>query len=152
MSDVRRAQRVAFWIGMAWLAGVAPVAAGVPTYSTFNLYARMNFAFNPGGAYEVPGSWFFSGETIGLNDGGDVIFRLSVTSGDFHALWVSTSTNTDHIAYQSPNGSSISTATINNAGFVAFEQPFSAANGIYRYDPMTTMTTLFTNRPLGASS
>jgi hypothetical protein len=133
------------------IAPAGAVAGSTPTYSSYTLHARTNFAFNPGGVYQVPGSWFFSGETIALNDGGDVAFRLSVTSGDFYALWVSTSTNLNHIAYQSPTGSTIGTPTINNAGLVGFEQSFSAANGIYRYDPVTTMTTIFTNRPLGAS-
>lgn len=127
------------------------VAGSTPTYETYTLHARTNFAFNPGGSYQVPGSWFFSGETIALNDGGDVAFRLSVTSGDFYALWVSTSANANRIAYQSPTGSSIGTPSINNSGMVGFEQSFSAANGIYRYDPVSTLTTLFTNRPLGAS-
>lgn len=130
--------------------GVA-LGGGTPTYDSYTLHARTNFASNPSGAYQVPGSWFFSGETIGLNDAGDVAFRLSVTSGDFAALWLSTSANPNHIAYQSPSGSTISTPTINNSGLVGFEQQFSAANGVYRYDPVTTMTTLFTNRPLGAS-
>lgn len=153
MRDVLRERRWALGVASALVSAACAgaLAGGTPTYSTYTLHARTNFAFNPGGAYQVPGSWFFSGETIALNDGGDVAFRLSVTSGDFYALWVSTSTNLNHIAYQSPTGSSIGTPTINNAGFVGFEQQFSAANGIYRYDPVTALTTLFTNRPLGAS-
>ena len=58
------------------------LAAAVPTYSTFVLYARTNFGSNPGGVFNVPGSWFFSGEDIKVNDGAVTVNGAKVVKAD----------------------------------------------------------------------
>ncbi|MBL8746518.1 MAG: hypothetical protein JNK58_09205 [Phycisphaerae bacterium] len=150
MTLVGRAARIAsFAVSLTWSA--LPAFATLPTSYTYQLQVRSNFAQNPGGAFNIPGSWFFnSNDAPGLNDQDQVSTRITVTSGDFHALWFGGG-GTGAVVHQGPLGSFFSATSLNNSGEVVFEQSLSAANGVYRYRSATGITSLFTNRPLGAS-
>lgn len=126
--------------------------ATLPDSFTYQIQVRNNFAANPGGSFNIPGSWFFgSNDAPGLNDMNQVSTRITVTSGDFHALWFG-GNGTGGVVHQGPTGGFFSATSMNNLAEVVFEQSLSAANGIYRYTHSTGMTAIFTNRPLGAST
>lgn len=137
------------------LAGAANAAAGVPTYAQFDLYARTNFAANPGGAFRLPGNYFFSGENIALNDHRQVSFHLSVTTGDFHSVWFGEPNEFDgingSIVYDSPDDAFLSNTTINNQGVVVWEEADSTTDGVYAYNSNTGVAAFLMNRPLGCS-
>lgn len=137
-----------------------PAAGAVPTYSGFQMVARTNFASNPGGSFNVPGSWFFSGEDIRINNHRDVAFRLSVTSGTFQSVWagkvVGTGpTGVGGVVYSSnpADDASVSRVSINNLGRIIWEQNFTGGTpGLYFYDPVGPTSGLLTTRPFGTSS
>ena len=137
-----------------------PATGAVPTYSGFQMVARTNFASNPGGSFNVPGSWFFSGEDIRINNHRDVAFRLSVTSGTFQSVWagkvVGTGpTGVGGVVYSSnpADDASVSRVSINNLGRIIWEQNFTGGTpGLYFYDPVGPTSGLLTTRPFGTSS
>lgn len=135
-------------VGLMLAAGAA--SAALPQSFTYQTQARMNFASNPGGAFNVPGSWFFSGENIAINDLNNISFHISVTSGDFHAVWFG-GNGAGSVVHQGPNGSFFGQTSLNNSNDVVWERQFASPNGVYRYQNSTGLTALFTNRPLGAS-
>jgi len=123
--------------------------AGAPGY-TFQIQARTNFASNPGGSFNVPGNWFFSGEDIQLNDARQVSFHLSVTSGDFQSVWFGAN-GTGSVVYNSGTGGFLSQTSLNNVGRVIWAETFVAVPGIYRYDSGDNSSAFFTNKPLGST-
>ncbi len=132
----------------------------VPTYSGFQMLARTNFASNPGGAFNVPGSWFFSGEDIRINKARQVAFRLTVTSGTFMSVWAGQvvpgggPTGTGAVVYSSnpADDASVSRVSINNLGRIIWEQNFTAGTpGLYFHD-IGGPSGLLTTRPFGTSS
>lgn len=137
------------------LAGAAQVLAGVPTYTDYDLYARTNFASNPGGAFNIPGNYFFSGENIALNDARQVSFHTGVTTGNFASVWFGKPNEfgipTGGIVYDSPAGAFLSNTTLNNFGVVVWEEADSTTNGVYSYDAGTGTSGFLMNRPLGCS-
>lgn len=135
--------------------------AAIPTYSGFQMVARTNFASNPGGAFNVPGSWFFSGEDIRINNNRDVAFRLSVTSGTFQSVWAGKvvagggPTGVGGVVYSSNPADDcfISRVSINNRGRIVWEQNFSSGvPGLYFHDIGPATSGLLTTRPFGTSS
>lgn len=139
-------------IGLAAIVGVCgSAAAELPVSYTYQIQLRSNFASNPGGSFNIPGSWFHnSNDAPALNNSNQVANRISVTSGDFHALWFGGG-GVGGVVHQGPTGSFFSAASLNDTAQAVFEQQFTAANGIYRYQNSSGMTAIFTNRPLGAS-
>jgi hypothetical protein len=132
------------------LAGLAH--AVLPTSFTYQLQVRSNFASNPGGSFNIPGSWFIdSNNAPGLNDNNQLAHKIGVTSGDFHALWFGAN-GTGGVVHQGPDGSFFSAVTVNNSGDVVFEQRLTSQDGLYRYRNSTGLTAFLTNRPLGATS
>jgi hypothetical protein len=143
------------------LAATTPALAAVPTYSGFQMVARTNFASNPGASFNVPGSWFFSGEDIRLNNNRDVAFRLSVTSGTFQSVWVGKvvagggPTGAGGVVYSSnpADDAFLSRVSINNLGRVIWEQNLTGGvAGLYFYDIGPATSGLLTTRPFGTSS
>ncbi len=144
---------------LAALSGSA-FAGGVPAYSGFQMLARTNFASNPGGSFNVPGSWFFSGEDIRINNIRDVAFRLNVTSGTFQSVWagkvVGTGpTGVGGVVYSSnpADDAFISRVSINNIGRIIWEENFTGGTpGVYFHDIIPATSGLLTTRPFGTSS
>ncbi|MDX2114574.1 MAG: hypothetical protein SFZ24_02990 [Planctomycetota bacterium] len=141
----------------AGLAATLAVSAGsaaradLPLSYSYQLQARSNFASNPGGAFNLPGSWFYgSNDPPALNDSGRVAVRVTVTSGDFHALWTGAS-GAGSVVHQGPEGSFFSGVSINAAGDVVYEQSLTAQNGVYKYTRASGLTAFLTNRPLGST-
>jgi hypothetical protein len=136
------------WIGAGGgMAGAAP-----PIYVGFQLQARTNFGVNPGGSYNVPPNYFFSGEDIKVNDARQVSFHLSVTGGNaFQSVWFGQN-GAGGIVYNSANDAFLSQTSLNNFGRVVWETTFSPQNGIYFYDHPSMTSGFLTNRPLGATS
>jgi hypothetical protein len=131
---------------------LAPVAAngGVPAYEEFQIQARSNFNQTIG-TYNLPASAFFSGPTIQLNDVLDVSFHLTVNpGGDSDSLWFGRNGG-GQIVLLGPDGAFWSNPTLNNNGFIVWEQSLSAQNGLFFYDSATAASGILTNRPLGAS-
>ena len=137
------------------LAGAANTLAGVPTYSQFDLYARTNFAANPGGAYKLPGNYFFSGENIAINDARQVAFHLSVTTGLFASVWFGEPNEFDipdgSIVYNSADDAFLSNVTLNNNGIAVWEEAFVTTEGVYSYNANTNTAGFLMNRPLGCT-
>jgi len=132
--------------------GVVPLAAegGVPAYEEFQIQARSNFNQTIG-TFNLPPSAFFSNLTVQLNDVLDVSFHLTVNpGGDSDSLWFGRN-GTGQIVLVGPDGASWSNPTLNNHGYVVWEQNFSAQNGLYFYNHATAASGILTNRPLGAS-
>lgn len=133
----------------------APASAELPVSYSPLIYARQNFAANPGGAYNIPGGWFNSGETPALNDLGQVTFRLSVTSGLFQSIWFGEpnmmGTVTGAPVYNSVNDAFLSATSLNNQSRCVWETQFTSQNGVYQYQRSTMTGGFFFNRPLGAS-
>lgn len=136
------------------------VGAALPVHTGFQLVARTNFASNPGGSFNVPGSWFFSGEDIRLNDARQVAFHLSVTGGTFQSVWFGQAagagaTGTGGIVYSSNPGDDafLSRVGLNNSGRVVWEQTLTGGvPGLYFYNHPTTSSGLLTTQPFGTSS
>lgn len=135
-------------------------SAAVPTYSGFQMLARTNFASNPGGAFNVPGSWFFSGEDIRLNDNRQVAFHLGVTSGTFQSVWFGQvtgagPTGSGSVVYSSnpADDAFLSRVGLNNLGRAVWEQNFTGGvPGLYFYNHPTVTSGLLTTQPFGTSS
>lgn len=132
------------------IAAATVAYGGLPHYAGFQLQARTNFASNPGGAYNVPGTYFFSGEDIRVNDARQVSFHLSVTSGDFQSVWFGQN-GVGGIVYNSANDAFLGQTSLNNAGKVVWEQTFLPPNGLYFYDRPSMTNGFLTSRPLGAT-
>src|SRR5262245_41996792 len=78
-----------------------------PTYTQYQIQARTNFAVNPGGAYNIPADYFFSGEDIKVNDVRQVSFHISVAgSNDFQSVWFGQN-GAGGIVYNSESGASL---------------------------------------------
>jgi hypothetical protein len=136
---------------LAALSITAAAGAELPIGFTYQIQVRNNFASNPGGSFNIPGSWFFdSNSTPALSNNNKVAQKIGVTDGDYHALWVG-GDGVGGVVHSGPTGSFFSAPSINNAGDVVFEQQFTAANGIYRYRQSTGLTSILTTRPLGAT-
>lgn len=151
-------QRTTTTLALALLSATAAQAA-VPNYSGFQMVARTNFASNPGASFNVPGSWFFSGEDIRINDSRKVAFRLTVTSGTFQSVWTGAvvgngPTGVGGVVYSSnPNDdASVSRVSINNLGRIVWEQTFGGTVGLYYHDIIPASSGLLTTRPFGSSS
>lgn len=152
--------RVLSSAALAALFGAAHAPAAIPTYSGFQMVARTNFASNPGGSFNVPGSWFFSGEDIRVSNNRDVAFRLSVTSGTFQSVWAGKvlgtgPTGVGGVVYSSnpADDASVSRVSINNIGRIVWEQTFtSGVAGLYYHDLIPASSGLLTTRPFGTSS
>lgn len=161
MKNLNRVRAVSIAVAAGVLASIADVSlAAVPTYSGFQLVARTNFASNPGGSFNVPGSWFFSGEDIKVNDNRQVAFRLSVTSGTFQSVWFGQvtgagPTGTGTVVYSSnpSDDAFLSRVSLNNFGRVVWEQNFTGGvPGLYFYNHPTATSGLLTTRPFGTGS
>ncbi|MFM9957344.1 MAG: choice-of-anchor tandem repeat NxxGxxAF-containing protein [Phycisphaerales bacterium] len=148
-------------IAALFLLTAASAQAQVPAYSGFQMLARTNFASNPGGAFNVPGSWFFSGEDIRINNSRQVAFRLNVTSGSFMSVWLGAvvpgggPTGTGTVVYSSnpADDAFISRVSINNIGRIIWEQNFTGGTpGLYFHDIIPGTSGLLTTRPFGTSS
>ncbi|MGP1346432.1 MAG: DUF7453 family protein [Phycisphaerales bacterium] len=124
--------------------------AGVPDYE-FVLQARTNFAVNPGGSFNIPTGYFFSGENIAINNAGQVAFRLSVTPGDFQSVWYGDE-STGGLVYNSPNGASLTGVSLNDNGRVVWGASFLTTPGIYTYDAGTGSSGFYTNQPFGVTT
>lgn len=134
------------------LALASSAHAVLPDSYTYQLQVRSNFAANPGGSFNIPGSWFIdSNNAPGLNDSNQLAHKIGVTSGDFHALWFGTN-GVGGVVHQGATGAFLSAVTVNNAADVITEQRLSSQDGLYRYRNSTGLTSFFTNRPLGATS
>lgn len=128
----------------------AACLGALPHYVGYQLQARTNFAFNPGGSYNVPGTYFFSGEDIRVNNSRQVSFHLSVTTGDFQSVWFGQN-GAGGIVYNSANDAFLGQTSLNNAGKVVWEQTFLPPNGLYFYDHTSMTSGFLTSRPLGAT-
>ncbi len=141
--------------GVLLLMACAGAAAGVPTYTEYDLYARTNFAANPGGAFNLPGNYFFSGENIAVNDSRQVSFHMGVTTGLFQSVWFGEPDGVGGvdggIVYNSVDDAFLSNTTINSSGVVVWEEAFSTTDGVYSFNPATMSAGFLMNRPLGCS-
>lgn len=135
----------------ALAAWAAQVRGAVPNYTVFQIQARTNFGVNPGGAYNVPPDYFFSGEDIRVNDQRQVAFRLTVTPGLFKSIWFGRA-GVGGIVYNTVDDAFIGSVALNQLGRVVWETTFTAQNGLYFYDQPSMTSGFLTNRPLGASS
>src|SRR5215210_7526201 len=107
MARTRKTFGVMAALGAGLIPGAGALAA-LPSYPSHQIQARTNFAGNPGGAFNVPGGYFFSGEDIQLNDSGQVAFKLGVTNGNpFMSLWFGQG-GSGGIVYNSPGGAFLS--------------------------------------------
>lgn len=131
--------------------GAAGAFGGVPTYTAFQIQARTNFGVNPGGSFNVPPNWFFSGEDIQVNNAREVAFHLSVTSGDFHALWFG-GDGTGMTVRNTEIGGFMSQTSLNNNGLVVWTESFVTTPGVYFYNSDNGMNGFYTNQPFGATS
>ncbi len=127
-----------------------PARATLPNYVGYQIQARTNFASNPGGSYNVPGTYFFSGEDIRVNNSRQVSFHLGVTTGDFQSVWFGQN-GVGGIVYNSANDAFLGQTSLNNLGKVVWEQTFLSPNGLYFYDQPSNSSGFLTSRPLGAT-
>lgn len=132
------------------LATAGSAFADAPTY-TLQIQARANFAQNPGGSFNIPGSWFFSNEDIQLNDSREVSLKLGVTSGLFQSIWVGQN-GAGSVVFNSVDDAFLSTTSINNHGRVVWPQTFAGTPGIYFYNRPTNTSGFQTSQPLGTST
>jgi hypothetical protein len=138
-------------VAAAALVGLAGTAiAALPDYD-FQIYARTNFAVNPGGALNLPPNYFFSGEDIAINDHRNIAFRLTVTTGKHKAVWYGNPEN-GGLAYFSEDDASLSAVSINNSNMVVWAESFNSAPGVYYLDPETFSSGFLTNQPLGVTT
>jgi len=125
-------------------------SATLPVFVGYQIQARTNFASNPGGAYNLPGTYFFSGEDIRVNDARQVSFHLSVTTGAFQSVWFGQN-GVGGIVYDSADDAFLGQTSLNNLGKVVWEQTFLPPNGLYFYDHPSASSGFLTSRPLGAT-
>ncbi|HVZ94644.1 MAG TPA: choice-of-anchor tandem repeat NxxGxxAF-containing protein [Phycisphaerales bacterium] len=130
--------------------------AEMPASYSHLIYARQNFAANPGGAYNLPGNYFNSGDTPALNDLGQVTFKLSVTTGAFQSIWfgepnMGGTAAVGGIVYNSANDAFLGSTSLNEQSRCVWDTTFTSQNGVYLYTRSSGVGGFFFNRPLGAS-
>ena len=140
---------VRFAIPVATAALAATTCADLPTYP-LELQARTNFATNPGGAFNIPGNYFFNSEDIRINNLRKVAFHLSATPGAFQSVWYGNAAS-GGIVYNSANDAFLSRTSVNNNERVIWEETFVTTDGLYFYDDTTAMSGFLTSRPFGTS-
>ncbi len=135
-------------VSLAVGVGLAPPAAAVPpSYATFELAARANFA----GAFRLPDSAFFANTTPRLNAGGDIAFDLEVLpSSTSQGVWLG-STSGGSIVHTTVADAFVLSVGLNDLGEVVWDEAFSSPDGLYRYLPGVGAGFL-TNVPFGATS
>lgn len=138
-------------IAAATLLSVTGAAlAALPDYE-FQIYARTNFVLNPGGSFNIPGGYFFSGEDIAINDHRNISFRLSVTPGEYKAVWFGDH-ETGQLVYFTEDGAFTSSTSLNNDNRVVWSESFNTTPGIYTYQPEEGFGYFYTNQPLGVTT
>lgn len=111
-------------------------AQGVPTYSMYELQART------GSGYNLPFGSAFTNGTTDINNNAAVTFRL-ISVGTSGSSGVFTGEEgVGDVVYVLPNLRLSSDTSINSAGEIVFEQwDFGVTDGLFKYDPVTGMTT-----------
>ncbi|MEM6453487.1 MAG: hypothetical protein AAF772_00195 [Acidobacteriota bacterium] len=103
--------------------------------------------------FNVPAGASANSATPAIATGGQVAVKLVIAPGEpGQGVWAGPGDGTGAIVHGAPVDAVISDVTINPSGAIVFAQIFSAANGLYRYDPLTGVTAILTTQPLGASS
>jgi len=133
----------------------AGVRAGVPSYSNFQLQARTNLIVNDNGFNLPPGSSFNS-ITAHIDDQARVSFPVQVVpvgGSSAPGIWFG-SGGLGALVYTGPVDALISSETHHNAaGTIVFSlSDTGGADGIYRYEPLTTLATRVSTSPLFPNS
>ncbi len=145
-----RALRAGLFAGLLAASFAPIVRGGVPVYTQYQLQARANFS----GAFNLPNGAFFANNTPQISDAGRVAFHLSVLPPPNElkkGIWFG-GNGSGSIVHMAADDAFVSGATLNNNERVAWEQTFSAQNGLWVYTHSTMTAVRQTTLPIGASN
>jgi hypothetical protein len=137
---------------VAAVATPAPARADASSAYSFDLVVRTNLPGNASGAFMIDPGYDFSGETLQLDDRGDVSLIFTDTPDGDRAMFFRPAGGTGSLLYRTPVDAFADETSLAGDGriLVALSQQ-TTGNGLYVVTPPAMGATLLTGGPIGAT-